>query len=93
MLLIFIFILSGVALGYLSRNKTYNQHVGSIINMVIIVLLFFLGVAVGANKQIINNFLTIGFDAFAIAFAATLGSVLCAWFVYNLFFKNKNNQL
>ena len=88
MLSIFFFILSGIAVGYLLRNKTCKQHVGSIINAVIIVLLFFLGVNVGANKQIINNFLTIGFDAFAIAFAATLGSVLCAWLVYNQFFKN-----
>lgn len=91
MLSIFFFILSGVAVGYVSRNRTYKQHVSSIINIVIIVLLFFLGVAVGANKQIVENFPTIGFDAFAIAFAATLGSVLCAWFVFNRFFKNKKD--
>ncbi|NLZ94380.1 MAG: LysO family transporter [Bacteroidales bacterium] len=91
MLSIFIYIFSGVAVGYLLRNRTYKKHVGSIINIIIIVLLFFLGVAVGANKQIVDNFANIGFDAFAIAFAATLGSVLCAWFVFNRFFKNKKD--
>ncbi len=92
MLSIFFFILSGVAVGYLSRNKANIKHVGSVINVIIIVLLLFLGVAVGANKQIVDNFATIGFDAFAIAFASTLGSILCAWLVYNLFFKKKKNQ-
>ena len=92
MLSVFIFILSGVAVGYLIRNRTYKQYVGSVINIIIIVLLFFLGVAVGGNKQIVESFASIGFDAFAIASAATLGSILCAWFVYNRFFKNKENK-
>lgn len=92
MLSIFFFILSGVAVGYLSRNRTQLKHVGSVINIIIIVLLFFLGVAVGANKQIIESFASIGFDAFAIASAATLGSVLCAWFVFHRFFKNNKGQ-
>lgn len=92
MLSIFIFILSGVAVGYLIRNRTYKQHVGSVINIIIIVLLFFLGVAVGANKQIVESFASIGLDAFAIASAATLGSILCAWFVFHRFFKNNENK-
>ncbi len=92
MLAVFFFILSGVAIGYLTRNRTQLRHVGSTINIIIILLLFFLGVAVGANKQIIEGFATIGMDAFAIAFATTLGSVLCAWFVYNRFFKNNRDQ-
>lgn len=92
MLSIFLFILSGVAVGYLSRNRTHLKHVGSCINIIIIVLLFFLGIAVGANKQIVENFATIGLDALAIASATTIGSVLCAWFVYTRFFKDKKDQ-
>lgn len=92
MLAVFFFILSGVAIGYLTRNRTQLRHVGSTINIIIILLLFFLGVAVGVNKQIIEGFATIGMDAFAIAFATTLGSVLCAWFVYTRFFKNNRDQ-
>ena len=92
MLSIFFFILSGVVVGYLSRNRTHLKHVGSTINIIIIFLLFFLGVAVGANKQIVESFATIGIEAFAIALATTLGSVLCAWFVYNLFFNKDKNK-
>ncbi|HTN68157.1 MAG TPA: LysO family transporter [Dysgonamonadaceae bacterium] len=89
MLSIFFFILSGVLIGYLTRNKTYITYVGSIINIIIVLLLFFLGVSVGANKQIVESFANIGKDAFAIASATTLGSVFCAWFIYNRFFKSK----
>lgn len=92
MLSVFFFILSGAAIGYLTRNRTQLRHVGSTINIIIILLLFFLGVAVGGNKQIIEGFATIGMDAFAIAFATTLGSILCAWFVYTRFFKNNKDQ-
>ena len=91
MLSIFVFILSGVVVGYLFRSRTYLKHVSSIINVIIIFLLFFLGIAVGANKQIIESFASIGIEAFAIAFATTIGSILCAWFVYNRFFKNKKD--
>ena len=92
MLSIFFFILLGVAIGYLMRNRTQIKHVGSIIHIIIIFLLFFLGVAVGSNKQIVENFAAIGMDAFAIAMASTAGSILCGWFVYYRFFKNKKDQ-
>lgn len=92
MISIFFFILSGVLVGYLIRKRTFVKHVSSIISVIIVLLLFFLGVAVGSNRQIIESFATIGFDAFAIAFAATMGSVLCAWFVYNRFFKGEKKN-
>ena len=91
MLSIFLFIFLGVAVGYLMRNRTQIKHVGSTIHIIIIFLLFFLGVAVGSNKQIVENFAAIGMDAFAIAMASTAGSILCAWFVFNRFFKNKKD--
>ncbi len=92
MLLIFVFILSGVFVGYISRKTTLVKHVGSFINVIIVLLLFFLGIAVGANRQIVDNFAHIGLDAFAIAFGATTGSLLCAWMVYKRFFKEKKGS-
>lgn len=89
MIYIFSSILAGIAVGYLTRKRTYIRLVSSIITLIIIFLLFFLGIAVGANKQIVESFANIGIDAFAIATASTIGSVLVAWFVYNRFFKNK----
>ena len=92
MLLIFLFILSGVLVGFLIRKRTLVKQVGSIINVIIILLLFFLGIAVGANRQIVESFAHIGLDAFAIALATTTGSVLCAWFVYKRFFEEKKKS-
>ncbi|MDD2476588.1 MAG: LysO family transporter [Dysgonamonadaceae bacterium] len=89
---IFLSIFSGVLVGYLIRKRTFIKHVGSIISLIIVFLLFFLGVAVGVNKQIIENFANIGLDAFAIAVGTSTGSVLCAWFVYNRFFKQKKTS-
>ena len=89
---IFAIILSGVLVGYLTRTRTYIKQVSSIINVIIVLLLFFLGIAVGTNKQIIESFASIGLQAFAIAFATTLGSVLCAWFVYSRFFKQHTHK-
>lgn len=91
MIFIFTFILAGVLVGYFTRTTTYIKHVSSIINIIIVFLLFFLGVAVGSNKQIIESFGNIGIDALAIASATTVGSVLCAWFIYNRFFRNKTS--
>ncbi len=89
MIYIFSSILVGIAVGYLTRKRTYIKQVSSIITLIIIFLLFFLGVAVGANKQIVESFASIGIDAFAIATACTIGSVLTAWLVYTRFFKDK----
>ena len=92
MLSIFSFILSGIFVGFLIRTRTFTKHVSSIINVIIVLLLFFLGVSVGANRQIVENFASIGVEAFAIAIATTIGSVLSAWFVYKRFFKQKKNN-
>ena len=92
MISIFSFILAGIIVGYLTRRRTYIRLVSSIITLVIIFLLFVLGVAVGANKQIVEGFASIGIDAFAIATACTIGSVLTAWFVYIRFFKDKKRM-
>ena len=92
MISIFSFILTGVFVGYVTRKSTHIKYVSSVISVIIVLLLFFLGVSVGANKEIVNSFANIGVDAFAIATACTIGSLLCAWFVYNRFFKNKNTN-
>ena len=84
--------LAGIATGYLFRKVNLLQNIGKLIFFSVILLLFLLGLSVGANDTIVNNLSTLGFQAFLIAFAATLGSVLAAWLVYNLFFKEKGGK-
>lgn len=77
----------GIALGYFFRNKTVLQKLGKPISFTIYLLLFLLGISVGGNSEIVQNLPTLGGQAFLLAFAGTLGSVLAAWGIYNLFLK------
>lgn len=78
MIYIFLPIIVGIAIGYLLRNRSIAKHSNKLLNIVIMLLLFFLGVSVGNNEQVVNNFGTIGIDAFILTVGGTLGSLLCA---------------
>ena len=92
MLHIILIILSGVTAGYFVRNIPQMKYVGVVISLIIMLLLFFLGVSVGANEQVVKNFSSIGLDAFIITIGGTLGTILCAWWVYIRFFKRRKNK-
>jgi len=57
-------------------------HVHRTILTLIWMLLFLLGLEVGANKTVVNQFAKLGFEAFLLAFGGTLGSVLLAWMLW-----------
>lgn len=80
----------GIAIGYLFRKVEILQKIGKPISYTILLLLFLLGISVGSNEAIMNNLTTLGGQAFLIAFAGTVGSVLAAWGVYHLFFKERS---
>ena len=71
------FMLAGIALGYALRSiKITFLH--RIILTLIWVLLFLLGLEVGANEIVIRQFGTLGLQAFLLAIGGTLGSVVFA---------------
>lgn len=82
----------GIAAGYLLRKVGLLQKIGRPISYTILLLLFLLGISVGANKDIMNNLAKLGGQAFLIASAGTIGSVLAAWAVYHLFFKERSRR-
>ena len=82
----------GIAAGYLLRNIGFLQKIGRPISYTILLLLFLLGISVGANQDIVNNLTTLGGQALLLALAGTAGSILAAWAVYNLFFKERNRR-
>lgn len=79
----------GIAVGYLLRRVEWLQKIGKPISYTILLLLFLLGISVGANDAIVNNLATLGGQAFVLALAGTTGSVLAAWGVYHFFFKER----
>ena len=80
----------GIVFGYFIRNKSkFIKTNDKLIMWAIYLLLFVLGVTIGANQIIMTNLPTLGLKALAITLGGVLGSVLLAWFTYIRFFKAK----
>jgi uncharacterized membrane protein YbjE (DUF340 family) len=76
------FMLAGIVIGYLLRKRKL-VFIHRIILTLIWLLLFLLGLEVGANESVILQFGKLGFDAFVLATAGTTGSVVAAWLLWN----------
>lgn len=81
---------AGVAAAIFCVNLSFCKRSGKPISYTILLLLFLLGISVGANKDIVDNLATLGGQAFLLALAGTVGSVLAGWGVYHLFFKERS---
>lgn len=79
----------GILLGYIFRNIDALQKISKLISYTIYLMLFLLGVSVGANREVVNNLPTLGGQAFIIASAGVLGSAIAAWAIYKFVFKGK----
>ncbi|MBR8535945.1 LysO family transporter [Carboxylicivirga mesophila] len=83
-----LFLCGGVLLGYLFRKrKELRAGVEKSITVMIWLLLLFLGIAIGANQQVIENIHVIGTKAMVLTFGGIAGSIACSYFVYRKFFK------
>lgn len=85
MIIVISLMVCGIVLGYIFREKNL-KIVQKFINYAIFLLLFLLGITVGANADVMNNLNSIGLEALIITLAAISGSILCAWAVYRFFF-------
>ena len=82
----------GIAAGFLLRRLRISAHIGKAISVTIYVMLFFLGVKIGTNEQILRNFSTLGLQALLLAVAGAAGSIAAASLVYRFFFKKKEGR-
>jgi uncharacterized membrane protein YbjE (DUF340 family) len=82
---------SGMLLGYLMRNtKLKGIHV--VTTALIWLLLFFLGIEAGGNKEVISGLKNIGLEASAITLAAVSGSILLAWALWHFINRGKKEE-
>ena len=75
MLKIVMIMLCGIGAGYLLRNRKMS-FIGRVITALIWVLLFLLGIEVGANPRIVNGLQTLGLEAIVLTIAGSLGSAV-----------------
>lgn len=93
MLVIILFLISGIFLGFLLKeNKNIIQLSEKLTNWSIYLFLFFFGLSVGSNKTITNNFVTLGVQALILAIGGIVGSVFFSYFFYKYFLKEGKNE-
>lgn len=82
----------GICIGYALRSqKKIQPLIGKITLYIIFFLLFFMGISIGNNEEIINNLGGLGIQAIIISVAGTGGSVLFAWLLFRTLF-NKHGR-
>lgn len=90
MAIILLLMLSGIIFGIIFGKYPLVLKINEkLLNLSIYVLLFLLGIAVGANEKIISNFYLIGVHALIITVGAIAGSVALSLLVYKTFFHVK----
>lgn len=81
----------GIAVGYLLRNRNINLILRFTITFIWL-LLFLLGLEIGSNNNIISQLGSLGMEAFLIASAATLGSIVAAKLLWRIIIKKKKDK-
>lgn len=84
--------LCGGVIGYLMRNIRVLQHVNFSISFTICLMLFTLGVSVGADHKLVSNLWNFGAQALLISVVSMLGSMLGAWALYKYVFSKSNSN-
>ena len=80
--------LIGMIIGFIFRKKrTLIVSVDKFAGWTIYLLLFLLGLSIGNNKLIIDNFTKIGFNSILLTLSGISGSVLLSYFTYKFFYK------
>ncbi|NOQ23756.1 MAG: LysO family transporter [Bacteroidales bacterium] len=88
MIIVLILMSFGIGIGwFLHKHKKFIKITSELTNWAIYLLLFLLGLSVGTNDEILNNFDEIGYQSIIITVFAVMGSVLVSWLCFTLFFK------
>lgn len=82
---------AGVAAGFLCRNFKLLKHTGKAIFVTICVMLFFMGVMLGMDEDLLESLSVIGLQALVLALAGAAGSVIMASLLYRSLFRKEEN--
>jgi uncharacterized membrane protein YbjE (DUF340 family) len=92
MIEILIIMFSGIILGFIfRRKKSIITAADKFAGWSIYLLLFLLGLSIGNNDKVINNFAQIGFNSILLTLSGITGSVLLSFIAYKFFFQKDEN--
>jgi len=90
---VILFLAAGVAVGYLLRSKiTFLTAAGSAAMWSLYLLIFLLGISVGANDAAIRAFGRLGWQAFVLSAGGIVGSILVSCVVSRMFFDSIGHE-
>lgn len=85
-----LFLLGGILIGRLFRNKIKKfSYLSLIQTIVIIAMLFALGLSVGANKTVMENLTSLGLQALLLSSLCIIGSILTGWLFWKITYSQK----
>jgi uncharacterized membrane protein YbjE (DUF340 family) len=82
---------TGILAGrFFRKNETAKRYIDHLVTWAVYLLLFLLGISVGINEKVLNDFSKIGYTALLLTIGAVIGSIILAKIVFIRFFKNTN---
>lgn len=91
MLKVVAIMLSGMAVGFLMRKRRLRV-VPHAVTVLIWLLLFFLGVEMGENPQVVGGIRDLGLEALWLAMAGIAGTVLFSWALWKWVSRKKGGK-
>jgi uncharacterized membrane protein YbjE (DUF340 family) len=90
MLYVTIILAAGVATGFVLRKKGgLLDTVEKVTPWTVYALLFFLGISLGVNKDVVSNLSRLGLQAFVLSIGGVAGSISFIVLLYRLLFKRR----
>ncbi len=89
MIEVVIALLAGVLTGFLLRKKPFIAHMHRFTFPIVLLLLGSIGISIGLNDTLLENFLTLSWDALVITVFALAGTILCSYLLWRFILKKK----
>ena len=81
---------AGICAGRLLSRFRFLKQTGAAVSVIICLMLFVMGVKIGADENILKNVSSLGLQAFLFAAAGIAGSVLAAFLLYRTVYRDKS---
>ncbi len=92
MLYLILTLCAGIVAGWLSRRCKFVSFTGKAISVTICVMLFVMGVEIGADENVLRNLSGVGLQSLLLAFAGVAGSSVFVAVLYRIVFQGRHES-